>query len=125
MSAVVTKIDAISKLYEDTGEPYHGAESYISALKEGMGLIFERLNRALSGSHFEKLQQSSARALVKLDEAYKTLIAKMAEAENEAQAVSQVEIEKLKKRLCQIEEDLESKDKMLLEQETQMLTLTD
>ena len=38
---------------------------------------------------------------------------------------SQTEIEKLKKRLTQIETDLEEKDRTLLEQETQMLALTD
>ena len=40
-------------------------------------------------------------------------------------AVSQVEMEKLQKRLKQIEEDLVEKDKTLLDNETQMLELTD
>ena len=40
-------------------------------------------------------------------------------------AVSQVEMEKLKKRLAQIEEDLLEKDRNLLDNETQMMTLTD
>ena len=46
-------------------------------------------------------------------------------AEGEKQTGSQAEIDKLKKRLTQIETDLEEKDRTLLEQETQMLALTD
>ena len=51
----------------------------------------------------------------------------LSEATTEAAqtAASQSEIDKLKKRLSQIETDLEDKDKTLLEQETQMLALTD
>lgn len=51
----------------------------------------------------------------------------LSEATTEAAqtAASQSEIDKLKKRLSQIETDLEEKDKTLLEQETQMLALTD
>ena len=37
---------------------------------------------------------------------------------SEAQTASQSEIDKLKKRLAQIETDLEAKDRTLLEQET-------
>ena len=43
----------------------------------------------------------------------------------EAQTASQVEMDKLKKRVSQIETDLEEKDKEMLEQEKQLLSLTD
>ena len=65
--------------------------------------------------------------LSKMQEAYQSLSTKFASSQNEAQAqaVSQVEMEKLQKRLSQIEEDLVDKDKQLLDNETQLLSLTE
>ena len=57
--------------------------------------------------------------------AFSKLSEKAKSQQVETQAASQVEIDKLKKRLTSIETDLESKDKELLTQETQMMELTE
>ena len=74
-----------------------------------------------------QLNQSMQAGLNRMHEAYQTLSTKFASTQNEAQAqaVSQVEMEKLQKRLAQIETDLVDKDKQLLDNETQLLTLTE
>ena len=100
----------------------------IDLMLEARELVQECLAKTLDDSAASASLERLTMGVNGLASGFKDALVTMARqksSEQEAQTASQTEIEKLKKRLSQIETDLEDKDKTLLEQETQMLALTD
>ena len=131
MEALVQRIDAINTRM--SSQPEGGVDSSaedMDVISEGqllMAASFGRFveNDALGKGSVAKLGQSLSTCASTVKETVKRMGARAQSQQSEAQTASQTEIDKLKKRLSQIETDLESKDRTLLEQETQMLALTD
>jgi len=103
-----TRIDAISALYESADQPDENVSSYLDSMLESQTMVSSCMEKLIKGSSpqsdnasqaFGKLSQSLDKALKKLKEAYKIICDRAKASEQEAQAVSQVEIDKLKKRL--------------------------
>jgi hypothetical protein len=125
MAALSTKISAMSAASEDTVQSM-GAQ-VLQEAHEHVATCVSRLvsTDTKSTDSMMQLNQSMQAGLSRMQEAYQTLSTKFSSSQHEAQAVSQVEMEKLQKRLAQIETDLVDKDKQLLDNETQLLTLTE
>ena len=96
----------------------------IDLMLEAKTLIQGCLARSIEDSAVTACLERLSNSMDEMARGLKDGLATMANAK-EAQTASQSEIDKLKKRLSQIETDLEEKDKTLLDQETQMLALTD
>ena len=124
MEALVQRIDAINTRM--TSQPEGGVDSSgedMDVISEGQRLMaasFGRFveNDALARGSVAKLGESLSTCASTVKETVKRMGARAQSQQNEAQTASQTEIDKLKKRLSQIETDLESKDRTLLEQET-------
>ena len=93
----------------------------VDLMLEARELVHECLARSVDDSAASAAFERLTTSLNDMAKGFKEALVTMSRqklSELEAKTASQTEIEKLKKRLTQIETDLEEKDKTLLDQET-------
>lgn len=132
MEALAAKLESSKERLSSGGSDGASAATaeVLDALCEAHELMSAAVSRVVAGESLSaasvgKLSVSLTGGVAAVKDAFEKITQSAQSQQNEAQTASQTEIDKLKKRLGQIEEDLESKDRTLLEQETQMLALTD
>lgn len=127
--SLAERIDSLNALYKEEGAPTESTElsTLVAEGHEMLAATLKRYNEQDDSvkTALDSLQRGLTASTTMMRETMEKMNASATLTANELQSASQKEIDKLRKRVSQIETDLEAKDKTLLEQETQLLKLTD